>query len=182
MKVRKEDVEVVKAYLHYIAKLDEKLQKTLLNDFLRRHVQDVHFDPFVSENAVELLRKRKITSEVLENIKWPWKLPGRGVPENIRPLFTDRAKGKIGSKKIFHFEHNLPANQIVGCLLSLNLTETGIDKKIEAILNKCTLCLITKAEDDLLTKKRWAKKRPEDAYEQLEITLLTRSEACKMLS
>ena len=174
------DIEAVKAYLFYISKLDEKLKKSLLNDFLRRHVQDVNYCPFVSEEAVKLL-KGKVTADELKNIKWPYKSPGDGVPEKIRPLFTNSAKGNEGSEKIFHFEHHIPASMGANELLEINLNSPDVDKKIKAILGKCRLCLITKEEDDKLTKQKWAKERPPNAYEQIGIKLISLDEACKML-
>ena len=181
VKVSEKDVQAVKGYLNYILHLDEKKKKSMLNDFLRRHVQDVNFNPLVSEEAVKSLKKNNITSEVFEKITWPWKLPGHGVPEKIRPLFTDSAQRKTGSEKILHFEHNIPASQATEMLLGINLNSANVDKEIKNTLACCTLCLITVEEDAKLTKNGWTKKRPPDAYEKLGIKLMSRSEACSKL-
>jgi hypothetical protein len=168
MAVKKEAVEALRAYLQYIDHLDEQQKKSLLNDFLRRHVQDVDFVPLISERALELARTKGITVEELKSIKYPFKQPGSGIPEHIRPLFTDRARGKADSKKIFHFEHNIPAAQAADMLLN---SAGSSDKKIEDILALCTLCLITVEEDDMLRENGWSRKREVTAYKDLGITL-----------
>ena len=199
VEVSEKDVQAVKAYLNYISDLKEK-KKTMLNGFLRRHVQDVHFNPFVSEKAVELLKKKNITSKALKEITWNYEKPGDGVDKNIRMYFTDRAQGKKNTKKILHFEHNIPAGQAAEMLLNLGKDLTDADQKIKEILSLCTLCLIAVEEDANLNneywepeeiikqtgikvanKQRWTNIRPTNAYKRLKIELMTLDDACKVL-
>jgi hypothetical protein len=173
--VRKKDVEAVKAYLRYIERLDEQQKKLLVNDFMRRHVQDVNYAPLISEQALALAKKKGIAPEDLKKIEWPYKSPGSGVPEAIRPLFTDSARGKEGSQKIFHFEHHLPAAQLAALLVELDPAAPDTDSRITGILENCALCIITAEENGKLTqgdgKQSWTKERPEKAYDQLGIKL-----------
>jgi len=189
--VKNKDIEAVKAYLHYIAHLNKQKQKNLLKAFLRQYVQDVRFDPFISVEALELLKKNNISSETVKNITWDYEKPGEGVPEEIRHLFVFRGKNVPHGNKILHFEHNIPAGQAAELLLRLNLTAEDVDNKIKEILASCTLCLITASEDKALTNKKddetnksWRNWRPFEAYNILEpkIELMTREKACSQLS
>ena len=180
VKVKNEDALAVKAYLAYIVHLEKKegkdIRKDLLNDFLRRHVQDIHFDPFVSVEAVKELKRQKIPPSAIENIKWPFKDCSSYVEKiGKKHLFTNRSPDKI-----FHFEHNIPAGQAAEMLLALDLKAPDIDDSIKKILSLCTLCLITLCEDKKLNKK-WKNERPEDAYKQLGIELMPLSEACSQI-
>jgi hypothetical protein len=171
MSVRKEDVEAVKSYLRYIAHLEEPKKKSLLNAFLRRHVQDISFAPLISDKAFEEAQKKGITVQQLKSIKFPYASPGSGIPKEIRALFTNGDRGKQSSVKIFHFEHNIPAAQGAAELLELDLSGSNLDTQISGILKNCTLCLVTVEEDNELTKRGWTKKRPPDAYKTLGIQL-----------
>jgi hypothetical protein len=173
--VTKEAIAALNAYLSYITHLEKQRKKSLLRDFLRRHVQDVCFAPFISEQALDLAKKNGITAETLKSLKFPYVKPGFGIPKNIRPLFTNGDRGKKASLKIFHFEHNIPAGQ--GAEMLLNIKEPVSDEEIEKVLKLCTLCLITVEEDDKLNGKGWKNTRPLNAYEELDIKLLPLSRA-----
>jgi len=70
-------------------------------------------------------------------------------------------------KKLFHSEHNLPCSQI-----NKELMEASNINDIKEILSKSKVYIITSEENELLTKKGWSKKRPENAYEILGIEII----------
>ena len=77
---------------------------------------------------------------------------------------------KDPGRKIFHFEHTIPMNNIVESIL-----ESNCETSIRSHIMKIKIAWILKEEDRLLTKGidgSWKSKRPEDAYKRLNIQLV----------
>lgn len=77
---------------------------------------------------------------------------------------------KDPGRKIFHFEHVNPLNNIVESIL-----KSKCETAIRSHIMKIKIAWILKEEDRLLTKGiggSWRSKRPDDAYERLNIQLV----------
>lgn len=77
---------------------------------------------------------------------------------------------KDPGRKLFHFEHITPMNNIVESIL-----ESNCETAIKSHIMKIKIAWILKEEDRLLTKGiggSWKSKRPSDAYMRLNIQLI----------
>jgi len=93
--------------------------------------------------------------------------------EAAKKLGEELQQQKYGTKRYLNkhiiCEHHLPKRQVMDELLGMPEWD---DKEALAILSKCHCYWITRDEDKKLKQKKWAIKRPNNAYETLGIDII----------
>ena len=154
------------------------LNRKIPNNFTKKQIKNFVYYFSDSSGFEKMLRKYDgISKKALEKVKecgldckeWKhyqdWKKHNKDVPG----IMLIAAGGSFSpTKKLFHSEHHLPCAQIMEELIEKAKNVADVKR----ILAKSKVFIITTEENEAITKKGWAKKRPEDAYDKLKIKIV----------